>query len=144
MVLTFSEGLLAGGRERRAEGRVQRAKRYFFPHFTRGLRLHRYQSVALKGFFVPEKQCPLRLVVTLVFRFRLPFGKEKKRKRWLTRTSTFRKGKKRERWVDQEVNIAEGEKACEVVDEDVNLPERKKSEGQIRNLYYSGKKNGGI
>ena len=94
MVLTFSEGLLAGGRERRAEGRVQRAKRYFFPHFTRGLRLHRYQSVALKGFFVPEKQCPLRLVVTLVFRFRLPFGKEKKRKRWLTRTSTFRRGKR--------------------------------------------------
>ena len=94
MVLTFSEGLLAGGRERRAEGRVQRAKRYFFPHFTRGLRLHRYQSVALKGFFVPEKQCPLRLVVTLVFRFRLPFGKETKRKRWLTRTSTFRRGKR--------------------------------------------------
>jgi len=72
----------------------------------------------------------------------LPFGKEKKRKRWLTRTSTFRKGKKRERWVDQEVNIAEGEKACEVVDEDVNLPERKKSEGQISNLCYSGNKLG--
>jgi len=36
----------------------------------------------------PEKRCPHRLVVTLVFRYRLPFGKEIKR----------------ERWVDQEVN----------------------------------------
>jgi hypothetical protein len=51
MVLTFYEGLLAEGRERRAEGRVQRAKRYIFPHFTRGLRLHRYFCVALRGFW---------------------------------------------------------------------------------------------
>jgi len=51
MVLTFYEELLAEGRERRAEGRVQRAKRYIFPHFTRGLRHHRYYSVALRGFW---------------------------------------------------------------------------------------------
>jgi len=51
MVLTFYEELLAEGRERRAEGRVQRAKRYIFPHFTRGLRLHRYFCVALRGFW---------------------------------------------------------------------------------------------
>jgi len=51
MVLTFYEGLLAEGRERRAEGRVLRAKRYIFPHFTRGLRLHRYFCVALRGFW---------------------------------------------------------------------------------------------
>jgi len=51
MVLTFYEELLAEGRERRAKGRVQRAKKYIFPHFTRGLRHHRYYSVALRGFW---------------------------------------------------------------------------------------------
>jgi len=43
-----------------------------------------------KGLF-PEKRCPRRLVVTLVFRYRLPFGKEIKS----------------ERWVDEDVNLPE-------------------------------------
>ena len=85
MVLTFYEELLAEGRERRAKVRVQWAKRYIFPHFTRGLRHHRYYSVALRGFFIPEKRNPRRLVVSLVFRCLIPSGKETNRKRWVDR-----------------------------------------------------------
>gem|GEM_PF-2820209 len=35
-----------------AESGERRAERYFFPHFSRGLRLHRYYSVALRGYKV--------------------------------------------------------------------------------------------
>ncbi len=88
MVLTFSEGLLAGAEER-AEGIGDRGRRDIFFRILRGLTPPSYQCRP-KGLFCSGKQCPR--LVTLVFRFRL-LGKEQS-KRWLTRTSTFPRGKR--------------------------------------------------
>ncbi len=50
-----------------------------------------------KGFFYSEERRPRRSKETSFFRYRLLVGIEKKREKWLTRTSTLRK--KLKKWL---------------------------------------------
>ena len=140
MVLTFYEGLLAEGRERRAEGRVLRAKRYIFPHFTRGLRLHRYFCVALRGFWQRAESEGRRVYFSAFYEGLTPPSLSKCRPKGLfcsgkTTSSSFSGNTgfslPHTFWKKQIVrggltrrSPLRRKKACEEVDEEVNITER--------------------